>query len=101
MLRLNAAARFVSVEDGGHRISSGLQPGMQIGTDLVACKIVHGPPGTNVEANVWHDLVLELAYGEELRDKIFVGMKFNLAFGGWVIGEGEVTDLPPIDDRQI
>ena len=91
MLAVKARIYFVPKEEGGHKHAfSGIQPSMEIGDELVACKILKGEVGTSIALGVWHDVSITLGYGEIFEHQLKPGFKFRLMVGGWEIGNGEL-----------
>lgn len=90
MLSIEARIWLKSEDDGGLRGFSHMQPSMNINGELVACKIIDGPKGTPIDPGRWHDVRIDLPYGEMFSDVLRSGFHFGLNFGGRVLGEGVI-----------
>jgi len=91
MLTARARVYFKTREEGGHsRAFSGIQPSMEIDGELVACKILKGDVGSDIELGRSHDVTIELGYGEMFADRLKQGLEFRLMIASWEIGHGEI-----------
>lgn len=92
MLSIEAQIYLRTHEEGGLERSgfSGMQPSMAIGGELVACKILDGPEGSEIRKGEWHDVRIDLPYGEIFAETLRSGFRFMLNVGKKVIGEGVV-----------
>ena len=92
MLSIEAQIVLLPAEEGGleQPVFSGVQPSMAIRGDLVACKILDGPEGTEIGKGVEHDVRIDLAYGEVYSDTLRSGFRFDLNVGRRVIGRGVI-----------
>lgn len=69
---------------------SGMQPSLSVRGDLIACKLIDGPEGSVITKGEWHDVRIDLAYGEGYSHDLRSGFRFNLNVGNKVIGEGAI-----------
>jgi hypothetical protein len=92
MLRVNAVVYFRTVKEGGHpRAWSGIQPSLEVGGKLIACKVVKGDEGTALELGILHEVAIELGYGEMYEDHLRTGLEFRLMVASWEIGHGRIV----------
>jgi len=82
---------YLEKEGGSTRTGfSGMQPSIDIGGDLIACKIIYGNHGAEMPLGQDYDVAVELPYGEVYADRLKSGFHFNLNIAGRVIGYGTV-----------
>ena len=90
MLSIEAQIYLLSEEEGGVRGFSHMQPSMNINGELVACKIIDGQKGDPISLGEYHDVRIDLGYGEDYQDVLRSGFEFGLNAGGRIIGHGKV-----------
>ena len=90
MLKIKAMVWFTSQKKGGHRAFSGIQPSLEIDGQLIACRILNGSLGEPIDPECWHEVDVDLPYGELLADSFRVGREFKLKIASWEIGHGKI-----------
>ena len=95
MLTLHARIRLKTKEESSAPFHptgfSWMQLSLSVKGELIACKLLRGPPGAVIPPGEWCDAGVQLAYGEVYKETLVEGFEFNLNVGGVVVGTGVIT----------
>lgn len=95
MLELEAEIYLYQEEEGGMTKEgfSGMMPSFNVENNLIMCRVNSNTNQTTIKRGQSHQVNIQLPYGEEYRESIFVGYHFTLMTGKRTIASGKVVSI--------
>lgn len=80
---------------------SGMMPSFNVDGMLIMCKITKGKLKLPFSVGEYHDVIIELPYGDKFKESIIPDYQFKLQVGGQIIGHGKVLQIIEIIEEEL